>query len=259
MALCTPAPATAQLNFADWGQDGSPVNPCGDPSAEGGALRSQDLRTSGDPVTLDGTVIRVDPARVRRTAATPLPMPPTSTNAASSPPACAIRSGSRPGQEPTKSGLVSRLERLGRDQCHPEWHRAKGELRVALLRRSHPQGAYATLNICANLGSGDVTQPFFAYRHSDRVVPNETCPTGSSSVAGVEFEFAAVQNFYPAEYDEALFFADYSRDCIWVMPKGADGKLAPRCRRGRRHRRPAAPQAWKSSSSIFHSGFPSLS
>ena len=28
------------------------------PSAEGGALRSQDLRTSGDPVSLDGTVIR---------------------------------------------------------------------------------------------------------------------------------------------------------------------------------------------------------
>ena len=32
---------------------------------------------------------------------------------------------------------------------------------------------------------------------------------------------------YPAEYDDALFFADYSRDCIWVMPKGADGQPAP--------------------------------
>ena len=42
-------------------QHGSPLNPCGDPpggvgatltppTAEGGALRSQDLRTSGDPV-----------------------------------------------------------------------------------------------------------------------------------------------------------------------------------------------------------------
>ena len=59
------------------------------------------------------------------------------------------------------------------------------------------------------------------------MVPNETCPTGSSSVAGLEFEFAATQNSYPADYDEALFFADYSRDCIWVMPKGADGKPAP--------------------------------
>ena len=49
------------------------MNPCGDPpgavgtaltppSAEGGALRSQDLRTAGDPVSLDGAVIRVDPS-----------------------------------------------------------------------------------------------------------------------------------------------------------------------------------------------------
>ena len=63
----------ASFNYVDYGQDGSPVNPCGDPpggpgtvltppTAEGGALRAQDLRTSGDPVTLDGTVIRIDPA-----------------------------------------------------------------------------------------------------------------------------------------------------------------------------------------------------
>src|SRR4029453_13686234 len=59
----------ASFNFADWGQDGAPLNPCGDPpggvgailsppTAEGGALRSQDLRTTSDPVTLAGTVIR---------------------------------------------------------------------------------------------------------------------------------------------------------------------------------------------------------
>ncbi len=63
----------ASFNFVDYGQDGNPVNPCGDPpggvgatltapTAEGGALRSQDLRTSGDPVTLDGAILRVDPA-----------------------------------------------------------------------------------------------------------------------------------------------------------------------------------------------------
>ncbi len=62
----------ASFNFVDYGQDGAPVNPCGDPpggvgatltppTAEGGALRSQDLRTAGDPVSLDGSVIRVDP------------------------------------------------------------------------------------------------------------------------------------------------------------------------------------------------------
>ena len=87
----------------------------------------------------------------------------------------------------------------------------------------------ANLNICENLyaQSGAVTSPYFTYQHSSRVVPNETCPTGSSSVAGLDFEFAAARSNYPAEYDDALFFADYSRDCIWVMPKGADGKPAP--------------------------------
>jgi hypothetical protein len=87
----------------------------------------------------------------------------------------------------------------------------------------------ANLNICENLyaASGAVAAPYFTYHHSNPVVPNETCPTGSSSVAGLEFEFAAARSNYPAEYDDALFFGDYSRDCIWVMPKGADGKPAP--------------------------------
>ena len=63
----------ASFNFVDYGQDGSPLNPCGDPpggvgavltppSAEGGALRSQDLRTPADPTSLDGALLRVDPA-----------------------------------------------------------------------------------------------------------------------------------------------------------------------------------------------------
>ena len=69
---------------ADYGQLGgtlpaggpfvTPSNPCGDPpggvggemtipTAEGGALRSQDIRTRGtaDSVSLDGTIIRIDP------------------------------------------------------------------------------------------------------------------------------------------------------------------------------------------------------
>lgn len=48
----------ADFNSVDSGQfdDGA----CGDPPGEGGSLRSQDLRPSGDPVGLGGTVIRVD-------------------------------------------------------------------------------------------------------------------------------------------------------------------------------------------------------
>ena len=64
--------SAASAHFTDYGQTGIPTNPCGDPpvpvggtqtipTAEGGALRSQDPQTPGDPYTLDGTVIRVDP------------------------------------------------------------------------------------------------------------------------------------------------------------------------------------------------------
>ena len=57
----------------DWGQFGNPANPCGDPpggvgatlappTAEGGRLRAQDLRTAGDPSACAGSLIRIDPA-----------------------------------------------------------------------------------------------------------------------------------------------------------------------------------------------------
>src|SRR3712207_2613513 len=63
----------ASFSWGDYGQDGNPLNPCGDlpggvgatltpPKAQGGALRSQDLRTSSDPVSLDGAILRVNPA-----------------------------------------------------------------------------------------------------------------------------------------------------------------------------------------------------
>ena len=45
------------------------------------------------------------------------------------------------------------------------------------------------LNVCENLysaGAGAVTAPLYAYNHASKVT-TETCPTGSSSTAGVEF------------------------------------------------------------------------
>ena len=51
------------------------------------------------------------------------------------------------------------------------------------------------------------------------MVPGETCPTGSSSAAGIAFY---EEGNYPG-YAGALFFADYSRDCIWAMKAGANG------------------------------------
>lgn len=93
------------------------------------------------------------------------------------------------------------------------------------------QGGYdsANLNICENLyaESGAHTPPYFTYSHSAKVVSGETCATGSSSMAGLEFYKTGP---YPDSYDGALFFADYSRDCIWVMQEGANGLPAPATR-----------------------------
>jgi glucose/arabinose dehydrogenase len=231
----------ASFNFTDYGQDGAPLNPCGDPpggvgavlappTAEGGALRSQDLRTPADPVTLDGSVIRVDPAtgaglpdnplaqssdaNARRIVAQGLRNP--------------FRFASRPGTDEMWIGDVGwndweEINVLPKGDAVQNfgWPCYEGN-----GRQSGYDGA--NLNICENLyTTGAVTAPYFAYHHSNRVVPNESCPTGSSSTAGLEFEFVAAQNSYPADYDGGLFFADYSRDCIWVMQKGADGKPAP--------------------------------
>jgi PKD repeat protein len=231
----------ASFGFADWGQAGNPVNPCGDPpggtlsppTAEGGALRSQDLRTSGDPVTLDGSIIRVDPA-----TGTALP---TNPLAGSSDPnqrriiAYGMRNPfrftNRPGTNELWVGDVgwNDWEEINRVVAPTDaivenfgWPCYEGP-----GRQSGYDGA--NLNICENLYGqpSAVTAPYHAYHHSAKVVAGESCPTGSSSVAGLEFEFAASGSNYPAEYDDALFFADYSRDCIWVMPKGADGHPAP--------------------------------
>ena len=49
----------ASFDTLDYGQY---ANPCGDPQDEGGSLRSQDYRTPGDALGVDGSVVRMDPA-----------------------------------------------------------------------------------------------------------------------------------------------------------------------------------------------------
>ena len=233
----------ASFNFVDYGQDGAPVNPCGDPpgapgtaltppTAQGGALRSQDLRTSGDPVSLDGTIIRVDPATGQALADNPLAgnSDPNARRIIAYGQRNPFRFTMRPGTDELWAGDVGwneweEINRIGstRDATVENfgWPCYEGNPR---------QSAYdaANLTVCENLYSqaGAVSAPFFAYHHNNRVVPNETCPTGSSSIAGLQFEFTGA-TAYPPEYDNALYFADYSRDCIWVMPRGADGQPAP--------------------------------
>ena len=81
--------------------------------------------------------------------------------------------------------------------------------------------------VCEGLyaaGPAAHTGPHYAYDHGAKVVPGETCPSGTSSISGLDFYDGGT---FPAEYDGALFFADYARRCAWAMLPGADGLPDP--------------------------------
>jgi glucose/arabinose dehydrogenase len=233
----------ASFTFSDYGQKGSPLNPCGDPPAgvggvqtpppaEGGALRSQDLRTPTDPVTLDGTILRVDPdtglalpnnplfgnadENARRIIAYGLRNP--------------FRFTIRPGTNEVWLGDVGmgtweEINRIANPTGPVRnfgWPCYEGTGRQAGFNG-------ADLNICENLynTANAVVLPFFAYNHNAKVVAGETCPSGSSSISGLAFYTGTS---YPANYAGALFFADYSRDCVWVMFVGANNLPEPATR-----------------------------
>ncbi|MGW3967672.1 PQQ-dependent sugar dehydrogenase, partial [Amycolatopsis sp. NPDC005003] len=218
----------ASFNFADYGQVG---NPCADPpapagtnltppSAEGGALRSQSpRRAAGQPVLLNGALLRIDPdtgdglpgnpfagstdANARRVIAY------GSRNQ--------FRFGFRPGTSELWAGDVgwNTWEEINRVTNAGDavaenfgWPCFEGTAR---------QAGYdgANLDRCESLYSaGGQTAPYYAYNHSAKVVATDPCPTGGSSISGIAFESGST---YPAEYAGALFFADSSRGCIWAM------------------------------------------
>jgi glucose/arabinose dehydrogenase len=84
----------------------------------------------------------------------------------------------------------------------------------------------ADVNLCESLyaNPAGLVGPYDSYNHDDPVVTGESCPTGSSAVAGVDFYAGGP---FPDAYDGALFFADNSRDCIWAMKVGTNGLPDP--------------------------------
>lgn len=237
----------ASFNFADYGQagggSGSPTqkNPCGDPpggiggvmtapTAEGGALRSQDIRSTGDPTSLDGAILRVDPA-------TGLGLPGNPFASSSDVNARRIvayglrnpfRIATRPGTSEVWAGDVgwSTWEELNRLTVPADltadnfgWPCYEGAGRQASYDN-------LALTLCETLyATGAVVAPYYSYRHTDSIVSGEACANGQgSSTVGMAFYEGGD---YPAAYDGALFFADYSRDCLWVMTKGTNGLPDP--------------------------------
>jgi len=236
----------ASFNWVDYGQGGDsggpiPPNPCGDPpgtrgsllsppDAEGGALRSQDIRTSGDEVSLDGTVIALDPD----TGA------PLSTNP--------LYGGDAGDDLLIAHGLRNPFRITTRPGTHEVWLHDTGwstyeevnripDTQDAVIENfgwpcyegAPKQPGYdgQDLTLCENLyadTTNPATAPYYAYNHNENIDPDplpfRCSKTGSSSTGGITFYTATA---YPAEYLNGLFFADYSRDCLYFLPEGTNG------------------------------------
>jgi len=230
----------ASFNYVDYGQTG---NPCGDPpspagtnlsppTAEGGALRSQSVRRpAGEPVLLDGAVLRVDPDTGAGVPGNPFA---SSTDAnARRIIAYGLRNPFRFTVRPATNELW-----VG-DVGWNTWedvHRVLNATDAVAENFGWPcyegagrQSGYdsANLNICESLyaaGAGAHDAPYYTYNHSAKVVPTDPCPTGSSSITGMAFESGSN---YPGAYHGALFFSDYSRGCVWAMQAGTNGQPDP--------------------------------
>ncbi len=226
----------ASFNWVDFGQGGGLVNRCADPPNEGGALRSQDMRTTSDltadPVTLDGTVIRIDPSTAAGSAGNPF----ASSSDANARRIVAyglrnpFRINFRPGTRELWAGDVGWNEWEEINTLADASDAVAENFGWPCYEGAPRQPGYDNQNlpICETLygQNNAVTAPFYTYRHSDHVIPGESCPIGGSAIAGLSFAFYG-GGPYPAEYDGALFFADYTRRCIWAMERGGTTRPSP--------------------------------
>jgi uncharacterized repeat protein (TIGR01451 family) len=238
----------ASFNWVDYGQGGgssgspTPKNPCGDPpvgvggtqilpTAEGGALRSQSLRRgTGEPVVLNGAILRVDPNTGLASSNNPL-ISSSDANARRivgyglrNP----FRFTIRPGTTEIWAGDVGwdtweEINQVTNPTASPVtnfgWPCYEGDNSTSARLPGYDG---ANLNLCENLyTTGPVATPYYAYKHGVQVVSGETCSTtNGSAITGLAFYNGGA---YPTSYNGALFFADYSRDCIWVMSAGSNG------------------------------------
>jgi glucose/arabinose dehydrogenase len=232
-ALYVTAGDGASFNYVDNGQTASSPT-INDPAGEGGALRSQDILTSGDPVTLDGAVIRVDPVSGLALPDNPRYVgdpDPNGKRIVAHGLRNPFRATIRPGTREVWVGDVGWGD-------WEEINRVLDPIDATVDNFGWPcyegyfvQDGYDGLGgpICEGLygqGTGAVVMPYYAYHHVDKVVTGEACPTGSSSISGLAF-YSETGGSYPSSYNGALFFSDYSRNCIWAMRVAGNGLPDP--------------------------------
>jgi glucose/arabinose dehydrogenase len=257
----------ASFNFADYGQAGTagataitptatPRNACADPpgtlgsaltasTSMGGGFRAQSFRRpAGLPVSLDGSVIRVNPD-------TGAALPDNPSAADPDPNRRRIvgygfrnpyRMTVRPG---TSEMWVNNVGASGR-----EWiSRIATPTAAPVLNAGWPcyegnavmPGYQAFDNgLCNTLYAVGHDRPYFDYPHNGNIVSSgpeavngTSCQQGSGAITGSAFynggTYGTAQPIsnYPAEYDGALFFTDFTRRCFYAMLKGANGLPDP--------------------------------
>jgi len=226
----------ASFTGLDYGQLGEPPNPCGDPpggygvkleppTAEGGALRAQNLEN------LDGSIIRINPDTGEAWPGNPFA---SSENANTRRiVAYGFRNPFRFTADPVTGELYvdnvgsSEMEEIDRFAAPPKtaynsgWPCYEGPVHQFLFA---PQ----KFTVCENLYAGEpnsTSLPFFYYSHKQEIVPGDECSYASgSAIGGVSF-YEGEQ--FPAKYEGALFFSDAVRGCMYVMFPGEDGRPDP--------------------------------
>ena len=230
----------ASFTFADYGQlhdsGPTPANACGDPpvpvgadqsppTAEGGALRSQSFRRpAGQAVSLDGSIIRVNPD-----TGDAMPDNPAAGDANANrrrivaygfrnPFRFAFRPGT--GELWTTDVGWNTWEEVNRDPDTTTvrnfgWPCYEGQGKM-------PAYDQLDVNLCENLYSqGGATSPWFQYNHGADI---GNCFAGTSAPTGLAFYTA---NQFPGTYKNGLFVNDYARSCIYFFPADANGVPNP--------------------------------
>ena len=196
----------------------------------GGAFRSLDLLTPGDPVGLSGSVLRLDPETGAAAPGNPL------SGDAARVIAFGLRNPFRMAFQRSTGELwvgdvgFAAYEELDRirdvDDAVVEdfgWPCVEG------MRSSPP---FVNLALCKQLVAGTLptgtpgtlTYPYAGYYHGEAPgfdAPTDPCLSGEgNAIVGLGFYGG---DAYPARLHGALFFADYVVGCIYAMPLDAGG------------------------------------
>jgi len=208
------------------------------PTAQGGALRAQDKRTTADPTGLPGTLIRIHPDTGLAISTNPSYASGRDENdrriiayGLRNPFRFTFRPGVSAGDVwigdvgSYKWEEVNRMPSVTgpvRNFGWPCYEGSNGVPEVNTIWRD--KGS----NMCDALYADGLTAiraSYFGYRQTQPFANNDTCSrNGGSAISGLAFYDGGS---YPAGYQGALFIADYGRRCIWAMRTGTNGLPDP--------------------------------